>query len=115
MTKRAQKHYETRSVSFRMPLDLFKELTAFAEMRGVDVSGMLNWICTEYRPMLRKKRAEYEANMVEAAAGNLRECLAASGGTDKALGVLRDLLKQLQDMYAEMAKRKLDEEARRAG
>jgi hypothetical protein len=115
MPKRAQRSQATRTVAFRMPLDLFNELSAVAEMRGVDMSGMLNWICTEYRPTLLKKKAEYEANMLEAAATNLRENLAASGGTEKALSVLRDLLKQLQDMYAEMAKRALDEDARRAG
>jgi len=115
MTKRAQKGYETRSVSFRMPLDVYNDLTAVAEMRGVDMSGMLNWIVAEFRPMLLKKKAEYEVAMLEAAASNLRENLTAAGGTDKALGILRDLLRQLQDIYATMAKRALDEDERRAG
>src|SRR5262245_11291425 len=115
MTQRAQKGYETRSVSFRMPLELYNELTALAEMRGVDLSGMLNWICSEYRPTLLKKRSEYETAMLEAAAASLRENLASPDGTHKALGILRDLLKQLQDMYAELSKRALDEDARRAG
>jgi hypothetical protein len=115
MTQRAQKGYETRSVSFRMPRSLYDELTAVAEMRGVDLSGMLNWICAEYRPILLKKRAEYEAAMLEAAAADLRENLSAPGGTGKALGVLRDLLRQLQDLYAAVAKRALDEDERRAG
>ena len=115
MTKRAQKGEETRSVSFRMPLSIYNELTAVAEMRGVDMSGMLNWICTEYRPLLLKKRAEYEAHMLEAATASLRENLASPGNTGKALGVLRDLLKQLQDMYAALSKRALDEDERRAG
>jgi hypothetical protein len=115
VTKRAQKGQATRSVSFRMPLDLYNDLTAVAEMRGVDLSGMLNWICAEYRPTLLKKKAEYEASMLEAAAANLRESMASAGNTDKALGILRDLLRQLQDMYAAMAKRALDEDERRAG
>src|SRR5437588_7059984 len=115
MTRRVQKSYETRSVSFRMPLDLYNDLSAFAEMRGVDLSGMLNWICAEYRPTLLKRKAEYEAAMLEAAAVSLRENLASEGGTGKALGVLRDLLKQLQDMYAALSKRALDEDERRAG
>lgn len=84
-------------------------------MRGVDMSAMLKWIRAEYRPMLLKKKAEYETRMLEAAATSLRENLAASGGTQKTLGVLRDLLQQLQDMYAEMTKRLLDEDARKAG
>jgi hypothetical protein len=102
-------------VSFRMPLNLYNDLTAVADMRGVDLSGMLNWICAEYRPTLLKKKAEYEAAMLEAAAADLRESLASSGGTGKALGVLRDLLKQLQDVYAALVKRALDEDERRAG
>jgi hypothetical protein len=116
MTKRAVKNYKTRSVSFRMPFDLYNEFSAVAESRGVDMSGLLNWMCADYRPRLLQSKAEYEARMLEAAAANLRENLAAGGGTDKALGVLRDLLKQLQDIYAEMMKRSLDEdERRRAG
>src|SRR5436309_328558 len=107
MTQRAQKSQETRSVSFRMPLSLYNDLTAVAEMRGVDLSGMLNWICAEYRPMLLKKKAE--------CAADLRENLASPVGTDKALGVLRDLLKQLQDMYGTLVKRSLDEDERRVG
>jgi len=115
MTIRAQKAQATRTVSFRMPLDMYNDLSAVAEMRGVDMSGLMNWICSEYRPMLLKKKAEYEANMLQAAAVNLRESIELSGESSKALGILRDLLKQLQDMYATMAKRALDEDARRAG
>src|SRR6266700_2841801 len=115
MTKRAQKAQETRSVSFRMPLNLYSDMAAVAEMRGVDLSGMLNWICAEYRPMLLKKKAEYEAAMIEATREGLLESLASDGGTIKALGVVRELLKQLQDTYATLAKRALDEDARLAG
>src|ERR1051326_5172544 len=113
MTKRAQKGYETRSVSFRMPLDVYNDLTAIAEMRGVDMSGMLNWIVAEFRPALLKKKAEYEFAMLEAAASNLRDNLATADGTDKALGILRDLLRHLQVIYASMAKRAPDEDERR--
>jgi hypothetical protein len=98
-----------------MPLDMYNDFSAVAEMRGVDMSGMMNWICAEYRPMLLKKKAEHEANMLEAAATNLRESIELSGQSERALGILRDLLKQLQDMYAMMSKRALDEDARRAG
>jgi hypothetical protein len=115
MTKRAQKSYATKSVSFRMPLDLYKDMAALAEMRGVDMSGMLNWICAEYRPALLKKKAEYEASLLEAAKAGLLENLASPGGTEKALAILRDLLRHLQDLYAAVAKRALDEDERRAG
>jgi hypothetical protein len=114
MTQRAQKG-RTRSVAFRMPLDLFNELSAVAEMRGVDMSGMLNWLCSEYRPALLKEKAEYETRMMEARAADLRENLATPGKSAEALSTLRDLLKLLQDMYAGVAKRALDEDARRAG
>ncbi len=115
MGTRAQRSPETRSVGFRMPLDLYNELAAVAEMRGVDMSGMLNWILSEYRPMLQKKKADYEAAMLEAAAKDLGENLTANGGTEKALTVLRNLLRQLQDLYAAVSKRALDEDERRAG
>lgn len=115
MTQRAQRSYKTRSVAFRMPLHLYNEFSAVAESRGVDMSGLLNWMCAEYRPTLLKKRAEYEANMLEAMQASLRENLASPEGTRKALGALRDLLKLLQDMYAELTKRALDEDERQAG
>jgi hypothetical protein len=114
MTQRAQKSYQTKSVSFRMPIQVYNDMVALAEMRGVDMSGMLNWMCAEYRPALLKKKAEYEASMLEAAAANLRDKLASPGGTEEALGLLRDLLGQLQDMYAALVKRSLEEDARRA-
>jgi hypothetical protein len=113
MTQRAQRGQRTRSVSFRMPLSLYTELSEVAEMRGVDLSGMLNWICAEYRPQLLEKKAEYQARLINAAEASLRESLASPGNADKALGVLRDLLKLLQDVYAAVAKRALDEDERR--
>jgi hypothetical protein len=98
-----------------MPLGLYNEFSAVAESRGVDMSGLLNWMCAEYRPMLLKKKAEHDANMIEAAKASLRENLVSPDGSKQALGTLRDLLKQMQDLYAELAKRALDEDARRAG
>ncbi len=98
-----------------MPVGVYDDFVSVAETRGVDVSGLLNWMCAEYRPTLLKKKADYEAAMLEAAAASLRENLASPGESRKALGVLRDLLKQLQDMYAALSKRALDEDERRAG
>ena len=115
MTQRAQKGYATRTVAFRMPLDLYNEFSAVAESRGVDMSGLLNWMCAEYRPTLLKKKAEHDALMLEAAKASLRENLASAGDSRKALGTLRDLLKQMQDLYAQLSKRALDEDARMAG
>ena len=114
MPARTPRSAETRSVSFRMPVDLYSELTSVAETRGVDLSGMLNWILADYRPTLLKKKAEYENALLEAAAASVREHLRA-GSTDEALALLRNLLRQLQDLYAAVAKRALDEDERRAG
>ena len=115
MTQRAQRSYPTRTVAFRMPLGLYNEFSAVAESRGVDMSGLLNWMCAEYRPILLKKKAEYDAHVLGASKASLLENLDSPEGTREALGTLRDLLKGLQDMYAQLSKRALDEDARRAG
>ena len=115
MTQRAQKSSSTRTVAFRMPLDIYTEFSATAESRGVDMSGLLNWICAEYRPALLKEKGEWDTRMLEAAKASLRENLASAGDSRKALGTLRDLLKQMQDLYAQLSKRALDEDARMAG
>jgi hypothetical protein len=113
MAERAQKGQETRTVSFRMPRDMYTDMVAVAELRGVDLSGMLNWMCAEFRPRLLKQKAEYEAALLDAA--SLRDRLASAGKTGDALSVLRDLLEQLQEMYAAMMKQSLDDDRRLAG
>jgi hypothetical protein len=111
MTKRAEKRQEARSFTFRMPGDLFDDLSAVARARGVDVSAMLNWILAEYRPTLLKKKAEHEAAMVEACAARPWTKMSS---TDQALTFLRELLRDLQDEYAKLSKRALDEDEQRA-
>jgi hypothetical protein len=111
MPKRTEKLSDTRSFTFRMPADLFEDLAAVARARGVDVSGILNWILATNRPKLLEIRAEYEKAMLEAAAsrewGKLEPV--------EAMRSLRELLRKLQDEYAELSRRVLDKDERRAG
>lgn len=111
MPKKTEKRQEARSFTFRLPGDLYDDLAAVARSRGVDVSAMLNWILAEYRPTLVKKRAEYEKAMLEAAGNREWEGMEPAD----ALRTLRDLLGRLQDEYAELSKRVLDKDERRAG
>jgi hypothetical protein len=112
MPKRTEKRQEARSFSFRLPGDLYDDLAAVARARGVDVSGMLNWILSDYRPMLLKKRAEYEKALAEAAAS--REWEKADSPAE-ALRTLRDLLGKLQDEYTALSRKVLGKDDRRAG
>src|SRR4051812_9403737 len=66
--KRAEKRQEARAFSFRMPGELYDDLTAVARAQGVDVSALLNWILAKYRPALIQQRAEHEKAMMEAIA-----------------------------------------------
>lgn len=110
--KRTQKRQEARSFSFRMPGDVYDDLAAVARARGVDVSGILNWILAEYRPVLQKKKAEHEAALLEAAASSPWEKMDSPG---EALRCLRDLIAKLHEEYEALSKRVLREGERRAG
>lgn len=103
MPKRMAKQQDARPFSFRMPGDVYDDLAAVARSRGVDISGLLNWIIAEYRPTLLKKRAEHEKAMMEAAASREWEKM----GPAEALRALRELLGKLQDEYAALSKRVL--------
>jgi hypothetical protein len=94
-----------------MPGEVFDDLAAVARSRGVDVSAILNWILAEYRPVLLKKRAEHEKAMLEAVAAREWE---KHESPDDAIRVLRDLLRKLQDEYAELSRQFLDSGQRRA-
>lgn len=111
MPKRTGERQEARSFSFRIPKDVFDDLAAVARSRGVDVSGMLNWILAEYRPILLKKKAEHEKALLEAAVGRTWEGMEPA----EALRHLRDLLGKLQDEYAALSKRVLEKDSRKAG
>src|SRR5262245_21571824 len=111
MPKRTEKREAPRAFSFRMPGDVYDDLAAVARARGVDMSGVLNWILAEYRPILVKKRAEHEKAMREAVASREWEKM----GPAEALRAVRELLRQLQDEYAALSKRVLDQDERRVG
>jgi hypothetical protein len=117
MPKRAQRGSETKQVSFRMPLDIYNHLSAIAEARGVDLSAVLNWICVEHLPQLLQKEAMRKTALVNAAVAvaNLPHTLASEAETGEALSIVRELLKKLQDEYASLSKRALDEDHRQAG
>ena len=112
MPKRTEKRQEARSFTFRMPGDVYEDLAAVARSRGVDVSAMLNWILSEYRPALLKKRAEHEKALLEATACREWE---KKGGPIEALRALRELLGKLQDEYAALSRQVLGKDERRAG
>lgn len=111
MPKRAEKREATRSFSFRLPGATFRDLAAVARARGVDVSGVLNWLIAEARPALMKELAEHEAALMKAAAS--REW--AKKEPAEALRELRELLGKLQDEYSELSKQVLGKGERRAG
>jgi len=110
MPKR-EKREAPRAFSFRMPGDVYDDLAAVARARGVDLSGVLNWIIAEYRPALVKERDEHEQKLREAVAA--REW--AQMEPADALRKLRDLLGKLQDEYAALSERVLGKGQRRAG
>ena len=106
----ADRYAELREESI-LNRDVFDDLEAVACQRGVDVSGVLNWILNEYRPILLKRKAEQEAALLEAAACRV---WAKMPSTSEARKALRDLLRQLEDEYARLSKQMLDEDERRA-
>jgi hypothetical protein len=100
MPKRIEKREDHRIFSFRMPRSTFDLLADVAQARGVDVSGMLNWILADYMPFLLEKKAEYEASLLTAAKKALEE---RGGGEAKGkIGAVRDLLERLQELYQKM-------------
>jgi len=110
MPKRIGKRDAPRSFSFRMPGDVFDDLMTVARIRGVDISGVLNWLISEARPRLMEEIAQHERAMLTAVANRPWEGLEAAD----ALRTLRDLLGKLQDEYAELSKRVLDKDGRKA-
>jgi post-segregation antitoxin (ccd killing protein) len=111
MPKRAVSKDSPRTFSFRMPGDVFHDLAAVARARGVDISGVLNWLISEARPRLVEELAEHEKQLAEAIASRAWE---KAGSPAEALRSLRELLRKLQDEYAALSERVLDRDERRA-
>lgn len=57
----------TKQVSFRMPADVYRDYAAVAGSRGMDLSALLNWVTSEYRPKLLREKAEHDEAMRSAA------------------------------------------------
>src|SRR2546421_8685456 len=110
MAKRTEKRQEPRSFSFRMPGEVYDDLAALARARGVDVSGILNWILSQHQPVLRQMLAEHEKAMKDAAEAREWERMGPAEG----LRALRELLGKLQDAYTEMSSRALGKDERPA-
>jgi hypothetical protein len=94
-----------------MPGDAYDDLAAVARARGVDMSGVLNWIIAGARPALMKEYAAHQRALQDAASS--REWQEME--TDDALRTLRELLGKLQDEYTALSKRALGKEKRLAG
>ena len=112
MPKRAVNKDSPRSFSFRMPGDVFDDLAGVARARGVDISGVLNWLISEARPRLVAEIAKHEQEMAEAASSRVWE---KAGSPAESLRELRGLLGKLQDEYTALAEQVLGKDKRRAG
>jgi post-segregation antitoxin (ccd killing protein) len=93
-----------------MPGDVYDDLAAVARARGVDVSGVLNWLISEARPRLIEELAVHQKAMLKATASRAWEGMEPVD----ALRSLRELLGKLQDEYTALSKRVLDKDKQRA-
>ena len=95
---------ETREITKRpftveLPDDLLDDLEAIAKWRGVSVDAIINWILSESRPMLLKRKAEQEeATLQMAWARNWANATTPEEGRQ----VLGELLARLQAEYDAM-------------
>ena len=112
MPKKVEKRQEARSFSFRMPGGVYDDLAAVARARGVDVSGILNWILAEFHPTLLEEKSKHETALLAAAESSPWKKMDSPA---EALRCLRDLIAQLHEEYEALSKRVLREGERRAG
>jgi hypothetical protein len=82
--------------------------------RGVDLSAVLNWICVEHLPQLLQKEAERKRALLRATLVQLPDTLASEAGSEEALSLVREILRQMQDVYASLSKRVLEEDERKS-
>ena len=110
MPKRAVKKDSPRSFSFRMPGDVFHDLAAVARARGVDISGVLNWLISEARPRLMEELAAHQKELIKAASSGAWHGMEPA----EALRTLRDLLGKIQDEYSALSEQALNKDGQRA-
>src|SRR5262245_5430145 len=102
MAKRPEKREDSRTFSFRMPGDAYDDLAAVARARGVDISGVLNWVSAGALAAVGDERAGHGKALLGAVASREWEKM---GSPAEALRFLRDLLGKLQDEYTSLSSR----------
>jgi hypothetical protein len=115
MAKPGRKTQEMKHVSFRMPARVHEDYVAVAELRGVDLSSLLNWIVVEYWPMLLVKHAQHGGAMLRAAVIGLPPGAAAGPNPQEALERVNDLIRQLQDVVGKLVEQTGGGQRREAG
>ncbi len=103
MSKSGWKSREMKHVTFRMTSDAHADYVAVARSRGMDLSALLNWVVSDYRPLLLMQQAEHDAAMFRAVAAG--PPLSSGAGTDQqqALEKVNEVIRQLQDVAARLA------------
>ena len=77
-------------------------LSAVARARGTDLSSIINWALSLIHPKLVKERMEHEAQLLENAKTKVWE---DAETPEERLGVLRQLLRKLEDEEDALAKK----------
>jgi hypothetical protein len=106
MSKPGRKTQETKQVSFRMPADVYHDYAAAAESRGVDLSALLNWVVTEFRPALLLREAHHAGAMLQAAvAMGLPQHSPTGIDREEWAKALNNLIAKLQDVASKLSAR----------
>jgi hypothetical protein len=105
MAKAGRKTQEMRHVSFRMPADVHRDYVTIAEARGTDLSAVLNWVLVEHRPALLLRHANHKAAMLRAALADPQQGEALASDPAPALDQVNDLIRQLQEVSAQLLKK----------
>jgi hypothetical protein len=102
MARVGKKTLEMRHVSFRMAPDVYNDFVGVAESRGVDLSALLNWVVTDYRPLLLIRRAEHDAAMLRAATMGLPQTQGGGPDLQDALNRVNAIIAQLQEVATKL-------------
>src|SRR5438552_19157779 len=94
-----------KHLSFRVPADVHQDYVAVAESRGVDLSAVLNWLLTEYRPLALLLRAKNDALMLQARVAGLSPGAIDTPAPAETLRELKELIVRLQEVVEKLAKR----------
>jgi hypothetical protein len=97
------KTQDMKHVSFRMPTEVYQDYATVAASRGVDLSALLNWIMTEYRPLLLLRHAENNAAMLRTAMVGLSSQSIAGPEPRESLEKINKLVEVLQGVASKLA------------